>query len=94
MILAGEFAAAEVTARFLAEAGIVARMSHPNVVQVFDFGDVSGRAYFAMEYVERRHAGRPADGRPGRRPRRPPLIEAVARGPAPGATRPGSSTAT
>ncbi|MGW2208969.1 Stk1 family PASTA domain-containing Ser/Thr kinase [Streptomyces sp. NPDC001781] len=37
--------------RFIREAKSVARLSHPNVVQVFDQGTDGGYVYLAMEYV-------------------------------------------
>ncbi|MFF9363427.1 Stk1 family PASTA domain-containing Ser/Thr kinase [Streptomyces griseoluteus] len=37
--------------RFIREARSVARLSHPNVVQVFDQGTDGGYVYLAMEYV-------------------------------------------
>ncbi|MDD9947500.1 MAG: protein kinase [Myxococcales bacterium] len=37
---------------FVAEASLVASLSHPNVVQVFDFGEADGSLYLAMELVE------------------------------------------
>jgi serine/threonine-protein kinase len=30
----------------------VARLNHPNIVQIYDFAEYQGRPYFAMEYVE------------------------------------------
>lgn len=42
---------ADAVQMFLDEARIVARFSHPNVVQVFDFGEIDGRYYLAMEYL-------------------------------------------
>ena len=36
---------------FIAEARLAARLSHPNIVQVFDFGTVGDRYYIAMELV-------------------------------------------
>jgi phosphate/phosphite/phosphonate ABC transporter binding protein len=36
---------------FLAEARWVARMSHPNIVQVYELGEDQGAPYLAMEYV-------------------------------------------
>ncbi|WP_256176915.1 Stk1 family PASTA domain-containing Ser/Thr kinase [Kitasatospora aureofaciens] len=39
------------TARFIREAKAVARLSHPNVVNVFDQGADGGNVFLAMEYV-------------------------------------------
>ena len=36
---------------FLNEAKIAGRLMHPNIVQVFDVGEVGGALYLAMEYV-------------------------------------------
>jgi len=38
--------------RFLREARMAARLSHPNIVQVYDAGEDDGRPYIVMEYVE------------------------------------------
>ena len=43
---------AELAARFLDEAKVVTKLTHDNLVYVFDFGVVSGQGYLAMEYVE------------------------------------------
>jgi serine/threonine protein kinase len=37
--------------RFLREARLSARLSHPNVVQVYDVGEDEGRPFIVMEYV-------------------------------------------
>ncbi len=37
--------------RFVREARLAARLSHPNVVQVYDAGESEGRPYIVMEYV-------------------------------------------
>jgi len=44
---------AQIVARFHAERQALARMSHPNIAQVFDAGATEGgRPYFVMEHVE------------------------------------------
>ncbi|TMK54434.1 MAG: serine/threonine protein kinase [Actinobacteria bacterium] len=42
----------EFVAKFKAEATNAARLSHPNIVQVFDFGYENGQPYMAMEFVD------------------------------------------
>jgi len=53
--------------RLLREAKALARLSHPNVVQVFEAGVVEGRAFIAMERVRGRDLARwQAEARPWR----------------------------
>jgi formylglycine-generating enzyme required for sulfatase activity len=40
------------SARFLHEARAIARLNHPNVVQLYDFGEYKHGLYLALEYVE------------------------------------------
>ncbi len=37
---------------FLEEARLAAQLDHPNIVHVFDFGEIDGSYFLAMEYVE------------------------------------------
>ena len=46
--------AEEILARFQREAKAAGRMSHPNVVGVYEFGEERGMYFIAMEYVEGR----------------------------------------
>jgi tetratricopeptide (TPR) repeat protein len=52
MLLAGSYAAPDELERFLREAEAVARLHHPNVVQLYDAGDIDGRPYFTMQLIE------------------------------------------
>ncbi len=40
------------TAMFVDEARVCAHLGHPNIVQVFDFGEHDGELYMAMEFVD------------------------------------------
>ncbi|EPX59948.1 serine/threonine protein kinase Pkn6 [Cystobacter fuscus DSM 2262] len=37
---------------FLSEAMLAARLSHPHIVQIFDFGEADGAYFLAMEYID------------------------------------------
>ncbi|WP_405496443.1 serine/threonine-protein kinase [Nocardia sp. NBC_00511] len=47
----------DVRARFQREADLAARLSHPNIVTVYDRGESDERLWIAMEYVEGTDAG-------------------------------------
>jgi serine/threonine protein kinase len=79
MILGGIHAGPEELARFHAEAQAVARVQHPNIVQIYEIGTHEGGAFLALEFVdggslEKRLREAPLAPRPAAR-----LLEAVAR---------------
>ena len=78
MILAGEHAGAAAAARFLAEAEVVARLQHPNVVQIFHFDEHDGHPYFELEYAEGGSLDRRLDGTPWPARRAAGLVETLA----------------
>jgi tetratricopeptide (TPR) repeat protein len=52
MLHAGAHAYPAQLARFRAEAVAVARLQHPNIVQIYETGDYDGRPFFSMELVD------------------------------------------
>ncbi len=52
MLLTGVYARPTELERLLREAEAVAGLRHANIVQVYEVGDVDGRPYFTMEFVE------------------------------------------
>jgi serine/threonine protein kinase len=51
MIRAGHFASQEEVDRFLREAAVIARLSHPHVVRIYDCGEDQGLPFFSMELM-------------------------------------------
>jgi serine/threonine protein kinase len=79
MILAGAHADAESIVRFLAEAAAVARLQHPNIVQIHHIGVADGLPYFELEDLDGGSLDRQLDGTPWHERRAAGLIEALAR---------------
>jgi serine/threonine protein kinase/tetratricopeptide (TPR) repeat protein len=62
MLRADQFARRERRRRFRAEAEAVARLQHPNIVQVYEAGEAGGQAYCVFEYVPGRTLAEALDG--------------------------------
>lgn len=79
MVLAGSHANPAMLARFKAEAEAVAKLQHPNVVQIFEIGEHHGSPFFALEFVD----GGSLDGKINATPQPPrqaaELVETLAR---------------
>jgi hypothetical protein len=79
-LLPSSYAAdADTLTRFRREIENVARISHPNIVRVFEAGELDGNPYFTMDFIE----GRDAETMLKRGPMEPDeaatIIEAIAR---------------
>ncbi|QJW99497.1 protein kinase domain-containing protein [Frigoriglobus tundricola] len=69
MVLSGAHASPADRARFRAEAEVVARLQHPNIVQIYEIGELAGAPYLALELVsggtlQKTLAGTPQPVRP------------------------------
>ena len=79
MILGGGLAGDAELARFRVEAETVARLQHPNIVQVFDVGEHDGQPYFSLEYCAGGSLDRVVGVDPVARTQAARLIETLAR---------------
>lgn len=52
MLLVGSYASQLELARFTREAKALAALRHPNIVQIYDVGQMEGRPFFTMEFVD------------------------------------------
>jgi WD40 repeat protein len=60
----GHCADAEHLARFQTEAEVVARLRHPNVVQIYEVGEQRGQPFLALEFVEGGNLAQRLNGTP------------------------------
>jgi serine/threonine-protein kinase len=79
MILAGAYAGEHERARFRTEAEAVARLQHPNIVQVHEVGEVDGRPFISLEFVAGSSLAGQLDGTPWPAPPAARLVETLAR---------------
>jgi eukaryotic-like serine/threonine-protein kinase len=79
MILSGHHAGMAELERFRREAEAVAALQHPNIVQIFEIGEVEGRPYLAFEYIEGGSLAQQLGGNPWSPRAAAGLVETLAR---------------
>ena len=52
VMISAEAASGDMAKRFKREAMMAAKVRHPNIVQVYDVGEVDGKLYYTMELIE------------------------------------------
>jgi WD40 repeat protein len=73
------FARPEERALFRREAEAVARLGHPNIVQIYAFGEHEGHPYIALEFVDGSSLHRRLNGKPLAQREAAALLETLAR---------------
>ncbi len=79
MILGGAHAGIEASVRFLAEAETIARLQHPNIVQIHHFGQAGDFPFVELEYLAGGSLDQALDGTPWPAAKAAELIETLAR---------------
>jgi tetratricopeptide (TPR) repeat protein/predicted Ser/Thr protein kinase len=79
MILHAEHAGADTRERFRREAEAVARLQHPNIVQVFEVGEHDGLPYFSLEFCSGGSLDDQLDGTPWEAKKAAQMVETLAR---------------
>jgi serine/threonine protein kinase len=80
VILAGAYADPVAAARFLVEPEAVAKLQHPNIVQIHHISEADGLPFLELEYLPGGSLDRTLDGTPWPARRAAALVEALARG--------------
>jgi tRNA A-37 threonylcarbamoyl transferase component Bud32 len=79
MILAGSHAGAADLARFQTEAEAIARLQHPNIVQVYEVGEHEGKPFFSLEFCGGGSLEKKLNGTPLPARKAAALVETLAR---------------
>ncbi len=79
MILHGEHASGSDLVRFRVEAEAIARLQHPNIVQVYEINEFKGLPFFSLEFVEGGTLSRKIDGTPQPIAQAAAMVETLAR---------------
>jgi WD40 repeat protein len=80
VVLAGAHAGADELARFRREAEAIARLHHPNVIEIYQLGESDGVPFFSMEFCAGGSLARKLAGRPLSPRKAAGLVERLARG--------------
>jgi serine/threonine-protein kinase len=79
MVLAGDHASAAELARFRSEAQAIARLQHPNVVQIHEVGEWDGMPFFSLELCPGGNLASRLNGTPWSPAEAAELVETLAR---------------
>src|SRR6266545_3594210 len=79
MIRAGGYADESDLARFRTEAEAIARLQHPNIVQIHEVGEHNGMPFFSLEFCPGSSLNRKLDGTPLPPQQAAQLVETLAR---------------
>jgi tetratricopeptide (TPR) repeat protein/tRNA A-37 threonylcarbamoyl transferase component Bud32 len=79
MILAAAHAGEERRQRFLAEADVIARLDHPNIVRIYEVGEREGLPFLSLEYVSGGSLAQKLAGMPQPPRQAAALLETLAR---------------
>lgn len=79
MILSAEHAGETEIARFRTEAEAVARLQHPNIVQIHEVGEHQGKPFFTLEYCSGGSLAQKIDGTPMPPRKASEIVETIAR---------------
>jgi eukaryotic-like serine/threonine-protein kinase len=79
MVLAGSHAGDEARSRFRIEMEAAARLHHPNIVDIYEVGEIDGRSFFAMEFADGGTLAQKLAGTPVPAGQAAQLIESLAR---------------
>lgn len=80
MVRSGDHASEHELARFRSEAEAVAGLSHPHVVQLFEYGTQEGSPYFTLEFMEGGSLGKQIKDRPLEFREAAAMVERLAQG--------------
>jgi len=78
-ILTGAIGNTVALARFRQEAEAVARLQHPNIVQIYEVGEAQGQPFFSLEFVDGGSLDRRLNGTPLAARQAAQLVETIAR---------------